>query len=923
MDNILDELKVLITAETAPLKKELSSLQSTVGKQTNAMSKAFGKIGTIIRRIAATVALGKIGKDALSLASDAAETEAVVDLAFGNMRHHVDEFAKSAIQQFGMSGTEAKQTAGEFMLMSKGMGLVGEDAAKMAVNVAGFSSDLASLKNTSQEVAKTALTGIWTGETEALKKYGIVMTQANLSQFALRQGMSGNIQAMSQQEQIMLRYSYIMDAMGMATGNFARESQGWAGQVKILSSQWKELLTIIGQGLMVVLLPVLKFINAVMAYLIRFAQVVAAVFSKLFNIGKKSNAATSIGSIGNAASSAGTGVGNLNSNLGKLGNAGKSVGKGAKGMDKLGKSAEKAGKKAKGALASFDSLNVLTNPDSGSSSSSSPSGLGSGGLGSGGIGGIGGAGIGDFGIPDMYDFGTIPGPEIDTTNIEKFIDKVKTKLAPFINTIKSINFKPLIEAFKGLWNAIKPILMLIGDNIAWLLNNILAPFAKWFIEEIAPRAIDIISASFNLLLPILKAVSDAGKWVFETFLLPIAKFTAPIFQATMDFVIDALNSIADWATNNQSLLQDLALIVGSFAAAWGLVNGAIGIWNGIGIIATGITTAFGAAVGFLTSPIGIAVSAIGAIIAVIVLLTKHWDKVKEVAAKVWEAIKNTWSKVATWFNVTVVQPVISFFKLLWDNVKTFASNAWSAIKTIWQVVKDWFTNNVINPVLSTFSTLWNGVKSAASNAWGNVKTTWNSVKTWFTNNVKKPISDVFTSLWDGVKTKASDTWNSITGLFSKGGRIFNGVVDGISGIFKRMVNAIIRGINSVISTPFKAINTLLNKIRSISFLGLSPFKSLWGVSPLTVPRIPQLAVGTNYVARDGLAMIHQGEAVVPKKYNPALGGNQDQVELLREQNSLLRMLLEKDTNLILDGDKINQAMNLRQKRQNERYGYAY
>ena len=242
---------------------------------TNALDNIRNAAGNLAATLGLSFGIDKLvsfGSEAIELASDLQEVQNVVDTAFGEMSGQVDNFAQNAVKQFGMSELSAKQTAGKFMSMSTAMGITGQAATDMALNITGLSGDMASFYNVSQDVASTALASIWTGETETLKQYGIVMTQTNLEQFAMQQGITKTIAEMTEAEKVQLRYNFVLEATKNAQGDFAKTSDSWANQQRVLSESVNALSASIGEGLMETLQPFLQIINDIVGAISNFQE---------------------------------------------------------------------------------------------------------------------------------------------------------------------------------------------------------------------------------------------------------------------------------------------------------------------------------------------------------------------------------------------------------------------------------------------------------------------------------------------------------------------------------------------------------------------------------------------------------------------------------------------------------------------------
>lgn len=451
----------------------MQGLEKTARKTSTGIQKAFNAI----KLTAVVAALIKLTKYTTSAASDLVEVQNVVDVSFGKSAQKVNAWAKTVIKNFGLSQTEAKRTASTFMAMSNGMDIANDAGTTMAITLTELSADLASFWNTSQAEAFTALKSVYTGETETLKKYGIVMTEANLKAFALTQGIKKQYSEMSQAEKVALRYKFVMKTASDAQGDFARNSTTWANQIKILKTQLQELATMIGQVFVKVLRPALIVINKLLSRIIALGNAISTAFG------------------GNKVEDTSNGLNSTASSAEDLAN-------------NLANSNEEA-KELKKNLMSFDELNTLD--DSGSKENSSNSNV-------------------DLGIPTLdikIDDSTVD------PQLQKIAEKIKAwrdKIVSFFSdkTVKEV----LTDLGKAILNFVKDLSKSIYDLIVEQLTRVdwkdaLVRFTSvtaQIVNEVnntSQKIVDTIRTLFNqidwnsLIAGVIATFGNLGIAVFE------------------------------------------------------------------------------------------------------------------------------------------------------------------------------------------------------------------------------------------------------------------------------------------------------------------------------------------------------------------------------------------------------------------------
>lgn len=780
--------------EIGNLDNKVSGLTQSFKRVGSAIKSAFS-VATIIYF---TKQIVNVSKELTKLGSDLMEVQNVVDVTFGGLNTAINRFANNALESFGLSELSAKKFTSTLGAMLKSMGFATDQAAAMSIELAGLAGDMASFYNLEPEEAFNKIRAGISGETEPLKQLGINLSVANLEAFALAQGIGKAYSAMTQQEQTLLRYNYLLAVTADAQGDFARTSGSWANQTRILSERFKALKATIGQGLINAFLPVIKLINKLLEGLQVLANAFRDFTAMLFGDASKSSgggSSSGISSIGDA-----------------MDNVSESIGSAASGAQKLdtstgniAKNTERAEEAAKRYLASFDEINKLGEPEIFEEDS-----------------GIDDIGDINFDIPD---FGSLDLENLDlgemtvdmdikdelSPKFEKIVNKIKELLEP----LKKIDFSNLKESLSKLGESFKNLGSVIGNALEWAWYNILVPFAEWTIEEAAPALINLLAEAFDFLAIILKGLGPLAVKLWENFLQPLASWAGDRVVDLINGLADALDRIGTWISNNHEPVNNFFILLTSIAGSLGTFAGisklieyikaVIAMAPEVGLLTamfpklstaiasvgtflstklipaiTGAFSAIAAALGVSVGWVIAIAAAIGAAIAAVII---YWDEIKafftttfpELLEKAKQFISEKITQIGEFF-VGLRQKISEIFQQIYEYIVQFVLNAAAYILTNFiNPIKNWWdelrqsiaqtiaavfenvsstfeqlrtfvVSRFIDPIKSAFQSVSDWITEKFTAAKENVQAVWESLATWFNQNIVTPITDFFEKL---------------------------------------------------------------------------------------------------------------------------------------------------------------------------------
>ncbi len=596
-------------------------------------------------------------KDSIEAASDLAEVQNVVDVVFPNLSARVDEFAASAAAAYGLSEKMAKQYTGTYGAMAKAFGYSEQAAFEMSTTLTGLVGDVASFYNLDQETAYTKLKSVFTGETEALKDLGIVMTQSALDAYALANGFGKTTSQMTELEKVSLRYAFVQDQLTSAAGDFSRTADGWANQVRVLQLNFQSLKEVIGGGLITLLTPFVRGLNSALSALVKFGKAVSSVFSAVFGTKQSVSGGVVVEDIGDLSS----GVDDLTTSE---------------------KGATSAAKELKRQLMGFDEITKLGDTSSGSGS-------GGGSSVSGGLAGL------------------------DTSLMDEAVEQTTRfsgEMEKFKNFLNGLNFGPIQRAWGRLRDGAKRLSDILGGALQWGLEHVLEPLAKWTIEEAAPAALDTLAAALETVsdaLIILKPVWDwAWKYIFK-----------PLGKAFGDAFVNGLNDLNTALSNLDGYLKDIRAVMegkktlGEMLKSWLSIDRISADLKDFSGIAEHCLNSIGLLMGMPnagTNIISLKVQLEEGASELWAKFKSAWNSGSKKAVDIWNSLVNSagtlWQNFKTaWGNSRAVQ--------IWNSLVSSAGTLWQNFKAAWGSGKG---VTIVNTLLSSAQELWEKFKKGWS-----------------------------------------------------------------------------------------------------------------------------------------------------------------------------------------------------------------
>lgn len=751
----------------------------------SSVSQLSGKLGTLKTKIAAAFSVAAIvafGKKALETAATVNAANSAMSQTFGELEGAASAAITRVADESGILETRLKSTAAGIYAFAKTSGMDSASALGMMEEALQVAADSAAYYDRSLEDTSETLKSFLKGNYANDAALGLSATEFTRNAAAMKL-YGKSFQNLSEAQKQLTLLQMVKDANDLsgATGQAAREADGWENVIGNLKEAWKQLIAVIGQPVLKLAIPVVQSMTAALQRMTEVANAAWRALQKIFGWEDADaiQAAT-------------------------------------KAQQKLTGAVEETADAQKGALAGFDEIQTLSDKTAETATASAGA---------------------DAALEDLTkvadkDGGKIP-LEFDTSGIETAVKAIQTavrrikailsSLARWAETTIKPQFGKLFdaiapalpaiqtkvqEAFSGLSGIASQAFAGLKTNIEKIFANVgalAAPLGNYFTVQLP----ELISAGITSIGTILLGLFDTFNLVFGdiidiaaefadgflSYVLPVLTEFGTQSMITMTQVFEDVKKIFDsvWSEGIAPFFERIAKY---WNEAWASVKK---VWDARG------------------KPI--------------------FDGIRGVFKNMGEMLMNVWTGLIkpVWDNFMQSLDWLweQHLKPLWDNVLKFVASLVECATNIY--------NNVIAPIVkwvqgylypilaNTINTIWNIISDVAGFFMDIISSIIQAC-----TGVTEFLSGVFTLDFQ----RALDGLQEITNSFANAGiALFEGAVNIIIDLINGMINGVVTGINVVIN----ALNSIQVDIPDwVPIFGGKKFGI--NLSPLTAPQIPKLSI---------------------------------------------------------------------------------
>lgn len=683
-------------------------------RTTNSFSKMLKRVLSVGGAYYALKTTFSKAMDAFAESNKFVEALNLAEITLGKNAEAAKEYAEQVERLAGINQVEWLTNLGTLNQMFSGFGVAADDAAHMSQQLTQLAYDIQSAYNATDlsEVMRRLQSGI-TGEVEGMRRYGVELSNASMQEYLLSKGINVKVSALNMAQKSIVRYNMIMAKTTAIQGDLARTIATPANALRILSNQASIAARYLGQLVSIIAAKVIPIFQTVVKVIAMAAQALAALFGyTLPSISGSGGMASGFDSVADS-------------------------------IDGVGGAASDAKDKLKGLLASFDEINVIQQEKS-----------------SGGGGGGGGGGVNLDGLipEDGYDFlagleenedglfnkiyalaksgkwkevGSLLSESINNAISSIDANTIGEKIAFVVSTAANLAVGFLGNTPEGIgalgekvgqmiqssvenadWTSIgQSVGMVIGLKIATLPEFVAAGLSQldWVLVAMAigDGIVGGMSGLYETITGSLQAVFDrvSSEWKPSIDL----GFLGDVIIKALDTLLASMFYAAQFVVG--LLSEEFKSWLAGIWDEWGntIIAGVSVVLVGIAVLVGGIPGVI--AVGLLslimlfsnaTTALAEGMEATGNYLNDnFVQPVMRWfdDLAWSIAFAALDAVywfQGAWSTVATWFDTTVCQPVINFFKGMVNGVidaingfLTFLNNMSFSIPSVTIKVPEW------------------------------------------------------------------------------------------------------------------------------------------------------------------------------------------------------------------------------------------